>query len=746
MPSPASDNLVKVPGVVPQRLCPRVPRAEMLVRTGLIDRLHAVDATVIVLRAGAGFGKTVTLDQWASSEQRPVGWLTMDATDDDPVVLLRHLVSALADAGQDVELAAGALMRPDPDVAGIVYPALALAMERSTVPFLMVLDDVGNVSATGSLELGAQLIDLLPAGCTVVLSGRAIPDLHLARREVAGELVRLDESDLAFTPDEARDFVQREVLDLDDGEVDELVDLTNGWPAGVHLAVRALAEPGQPQREISDRVVSDRRLAWYLEEELLSQLAPSERAFLSDVSVLGHLCGPCCDAATGRDDSAVHLRALTAAGIAVPEMCSGNSDTYRLTPMLRPWLADELRRRDPRREAEVRLAEAHWLDERGDVDAAIRQALAAHDVEAGVDIVFRHLMTNVYRGDIASVQRGLELFPPKVVARNLLLLLTAGWVAFANGDRVELGSLLAEARTCRWERGELPDGTLEPELAVAALAMVSGFGGVEATLEAAEMIVAAGRDASRWWEFARHLLTVAEVSLGKVDPVEGFAEAEVATRSEPTVHAVTLAHLAIAHARRGDRTEADRLTRRAVEEESDHVGGGFSLTGMVHCAASVTAAMVGDRPRSRRHATDAAPMLDVTSRLVPRAGIQARQLLAEAAMIRGDREEADTMLAAARTLLDDEPAAAGLAESQDVLERRVAASAAAPAVDELTDRELRVAIELRTHRSLEEIGRHLYISRNTVKSHTMSVYRKLGVSSRSDAVERMLELGILAPG
>ncbi len=744
MASTASDNLVTLPGVVPQRLCPRVPRGDLLVRTSLIDRLCTTDATVVVLRAGAGFGKTVTLSQWANSDERRVGWLTMDATDDDPVVLLRHLVCALADAGQDVELAADALRRAEPDVAGTVYPALALAMQRSTDPFLMVLDDVGNVTAPASLALGAQLIDLLPAGSTVVLSGRAIPDLHLARRELAGELVRFDDSDLAFTPEQVRDIVRSEVAVLDDGEVDELLELTNGWPAGVHLAVRALADDSEPQREISQRLLSDRRLAEYVEQELLSRLAPAERSFLAEVSVLGHLCGPCCATATGRDDSAARLRALEAAGIAVGQ--ERGSDTYQLTPLVRRWLVDELRRSDPQREAEVRLAEAHWLDEHGDVARAIGQALAAGDVDAGADILFRHLMMNVYRGDITALQHSLEMFPPKVVARNLLLLVTAGWVAFANGNRVELGSLLADARTCRWERGELPDGTLGPELAVAALSMVSGFGGVEATLEDAELIVDAGRDASRWWEFARHLWTVAAVSLGKVDPVEGFTEAEVATRSEPTVHAVTLAHLAIAHARSGDRLEADRLARRAVEEESDHVGGGFSLTGMVHCAASLTAAMMGDRQRSRRHAADAGPMLDVTSRLVPRAGIQARQLLAEAAVIRGDRRQADEMLAAARTLLDDEPAAAGLAESQGVLERRVAASAAAPAVDELTDGELRVAVELRSHRSLEEIGQHLYISRNTVKTHTMSVYRKLGVSSRSEAVDRMLELGILAPG
>lgn len=51
--------------------------------------------------------------------------------------------------------------------------------------------------------------------------------------------------------------------------------------------------------------------------------------------------------------------------------------------------------------------------------------------------------------------------------------------------------------------------------------------------------------------------------------------------------------------------------------------------------------------------------------------------------------------------------------------------------------------ELPTHRSLEEIGDRLYISRNTVKSHAKSIYRKLGVSGRSDAVERAEQLALL---
>ena len=61
----------------------------------------------------------------------------------------------------------------------------------------------------------------------------------------------------------------------------------------------------------------------------------------------------------------------------------------------------------------------------------------------------------------------------------------------------------------------------------------------------------------------------------------------------------------------------------------------------------------------------------------------------------------------------------------------------------LTDAELRVLPLLATHLSFREIGERLYVSRNTIKTQAISVYRKLGVSSRSEAVDRAAQLGLV---
>jgi LuxR family maltose regulon positive regulatory protein len=61
----------------------------------------------------------------------------------------------------------------------------------------------------------------------------------------------------------------------------------------------------------------------------------------------------------------------------------------------------------------------------------------------------------------------------------------------------------------------------------------------------------------------------------------------------------------------------------------------------------------------------------------------------------------------------------------------------------LTTAELRLLPLLPTHLSLAEIGERLFVSRHTVKSQTVSIYRKLGVSSRGETISVMRELGML---
>jgi LuxR family maltose regulon positive regulatory protein len=118
-------------------------------------------------------------------------------------------------------------------------------------------------------------------------------------------------------------------------------------------------------------------------------------------------------------------------------------------------------------------------------------------------------------------------------------------------------------------------------------------------------------------------------------------------------------------------------------------------------------------------------------------------MLLEAALRRRDPGEAERQLALVDELLAVEVPPMVLRESAELLRAEVERHRRSAGVVALTAAEQRVLEQLPTHRSLVEIGEHLYVSRNTVKTHTMSIYRKLAVSGRSEAVERARQLGLL---
>jgi LuxR family maltose regulon positive regulatory protein len=163
----------------------------------------------------------------------------------------------------------------------------------------------------------------------------------------------------------------------------------------------------------------------------------------------------------------------------------------------------------------------------------------------------------------------------------------------------------------------------------------------------------------------------------------------------------------------------------------------------VPCVNAYAAARRGAFDESHLASEHGTRLLDSMNEAVPRAGIHCRLVLADAACLRRDYTQAETYLAEAEGLLPAEPDVEVLISWIDHL-REVTSKAQRPHGDgfSLTEAEFRVLEQLPTHRSLEEIGEHLYVSRNTVKSHTVSIYRKLGVSRRSAAVERARELGL----
>lgn len=712
-----------------------------------MQRVLDADVAAVVIQAGAGYGKSTMLGQVVAADPRPTGWLTLDPADDDPVVLLRHLVAALRDAGVEVGPLEAVLTGLDPEGHRRVMPLLAQALDRTGSPFLVAFDDVHVLTNAESVGFIEELVGLVPPGSAVVLAGRAMPDLPLVRWELAGNLIRLGEPDLAFTDEEAHLVLDASLTTLPARLESDVVRVSDGWPAGLHLAILALREHPDPPVLVDGLLVSNRRVVDYLQREVLARLEPDLRRFLLEISILDPLSGPVCDAVTGRTDSTELLDELIASGnlfvspVAVGAPGEGAAG-YRLHHLFAELLLSELRSVDAQQERPLRRRAATWYEQHGHVEAALRQALRADDVVLASEIVFRHFAGALQRGESVTVERWLGSFPGDVLASDALLALVAGWSAVVGGDRYAVAHHLDVARA-RPVEGILPDGTISHEVAIAVLEAISGFGGVLGTARSAAVVVAAGPVGSPWWQVARQLQAVSLVAAGLVDADEVFTAVEIDTRGAPSVHSVATSHLALACLRDGDPLVADRLASEALAEAVANGMGVYPLVGIVHCVASLTAAAVDDHGRSRSRAADAGAFLTLTERLNPRAGVQSRQLLAEAALLRGQPDDASPLVRSARALLESEPDAARLLRDQDALERRLGAVRSDPHVEVLTSAELRVLQELPTHRSLEEIGERLYVSRNTVKSHAKAIYRKLGVSSRGDAVERAAQLGLL---
>lgn len=732
-------------GVVPQRLRPPRARADLMQRSPLLGRLLAEEASLVTVRAGAGFGKTTLMSQWVEVDPRPAGWLSVDVVDNDPVVLLRHVVKGLAACGLDMARTEDLLQRRDPRIADEVLPALAGALEATETPFLLVLDDVHLIDHRDAVATVDDLVDLVPEGSTLALAGRALPPLRLARRSLSGGLVQLDQADLAYTPAEAFE-VTRQLDQLPSDVVQELIRCTDGWPAGLYLGVLALAEHPDPPLVLRGMLAADQRVAEYLHEEVLDRLPSDWRTFLLQASVLDRLSASLCDRVMERDDSAEVLVELAASGNLFV-LSLDDRDAFRLHDLFAELLLSELRRVDPGAEPRLRRREAEWHDERGESDAAVRQASASGDRTLASAMLYRQLFATTILGEVAALQRWLEGFPPDQVRSDGLVALCAGWLALSLGDRRALEMHLRDARAATYD-GMLPDGTVTYDVGLASLEMTASIGGIKEVAEQAAIVRAAGPGGSPWAGMAALMEAVALGYSRRADLVEELAHAELETRGLPAVHAVTLAQLGIAHARRGDRDTGIALILRAVAETREHRIESFSLVGIVHCAHSYAAALLGDSVASQAAADRGNAIRASMVHVVPRAHIHISLLLCEAAILRRDAAGAAKELAVMQRYLPEEPEAVVFVEWADELAERLGRlRAAGDAAVELTAAERRVLEQLPTHRSLVEIGEHLYVSRNTVKTHTLSIYRKLGVSGRSEAVARAGELGLLSrPG
>jgi LuxR family maltose regulon positive regulatory protein len=230
----------------------------------------------------------------------------------------------------------------------------------------------------------------------------------------------------------------------------------------------------------------------------------------------------------------------------------------------------------------------------------------------------------------------------------------------------------------------------------------------------------------------------------RADALFARAAAAATEAGAPPLAAVVLAERGIIAARRDDWAEALALADRALEL----IGGGefdaYWTSALVYTWAARAALHRGNLDAARQHLTRAAGLRPLLTHALPVVSVQALLELAHGYIALGDPGGAHAVLQQADNIFRQRPSLGALPAQADELREQLATMRRTGlGASSLTTAELRLLPLLATHLSFREIAERLYLSPNTVKSEAISIYRKLGVFSRSDAVRRGQQLGML---
>src|SRR5215216_3295629 len=452
-----------------------IPRTRpgFVARPRLVDRLAPAQAGELTLVcAPAGFGKTALLADWARRDPRPVAWLSLDDADNDPARFWRHVAAALETVCPGVADQVAALLQGLPPTSfEAVVTTLVNELAGVTGEVVLLLDDYHLIQAPQVHQSMELLLAHLPSQLRLVLASRADPPLPLARLRARGQLAELRERDLRFSPEETAELLRTAVgSELPEAAVVALADRTEGWVAGLQLAALSLQGRINPAAFIDGFSGSHRYVLDYLTEEVLDGQPDHLVRFLLETSILERLCGPLCDAVTGRADSQALLEQVERANlflVPLDEVRGWWRYHHLFADLLRARLATE----QPERVPELHRAAAAWSEAHGLADDAVRHALAAGDADWAAWLVERHADAVLLRSERTTLDRWLAALPAGVVAARPRLLLARALSALVGGRADEVGGLLDAAE--RAMTGAAGDEPFQPSVGRAGSLLVN---------------------------------------------------------------------------------------------------------------------------------------------------------------------------------------------------------------------------------------------------------------------------------
>jgi LuxR family transcriptional regulator, maltose regulon positive regulatory protein len=723
------------------------PRAGVIPRRRLfaaLDRLKDTELTVI--SGPAGSGKTVLVSSWlAVRTDLATAWATLDTGDDDPYRFWKYVAHAVDRVRPGMARPALATLRMPRTSVELAIADLLNGLAGYDGRIVIVLDDLHHVSAESCLRSLAYAVERLPPPARMIVTTRSDPGRRLSRLRARGALGELRAKDTAFTNEEAHELlVKRAGIPVTTEDIETLVDRTEGWPAGVSLAALWLAGIDEPSNGIRQFSGTHRHVADYLASEVLETVDHETRDFLLKTSIFDRFSAPPCDAILGTETARRMLADLERSNLFLIAL-DGRGDWYRYHHLFRELLRIELADTSSDVVPELHRRAAEWFRANGFIEQALVHAAAVSHDELAKLLTGEHL--NLIRaGKVDVLMDSLDLLSDDELAEHPVVAaagaVVAGTMGHPTAKRKRLEAI-AEAN-----RGDLPDAEQRYVEFVVSLTRASVLDhDLESTLGHAVRAVDLGRShvpglvviALAVSAYATYLR--GDATAARATAEEAIAQPDADRQLHGFVYARAL--LALLEYEAGRPHEAEVEARDTVVSARELGLAGTWTAGLAHHALGQALLQLGrvqeaerelDRAEVLRRGPE--PRLDHAHSLL---------VLAQARIARGRLTLAASELEAAREHLDAIGGLTRLAGLAADVERQLEeARAGSPKpVEPPSLAELAVLRLLATDLSQREIGNELFLSMNTVKTHTRKLYGKLGVSTREEAVRRANTLGLI---
>ncbi len=724
------------PILLATKLRPPAIHERAIARRGLVERLQRGSGCRLSLIAcPPGFGKTTLLASWREidAEHRPVAWMTLDPADNDPVRLWAHTIEAL----RRVCPALGRTFKPETvgadSIVEVVLPRLVNELDGQD-GVTLIFDDFHCVARGPASTSVAWFVEHAPSSVHVVVSTRTEPPLPVAVLRAHGDLLELRADDLRFTLEEAHAFLNGSLrLGLAPEDIEELVKRTEGWPAGLYLAALSLEGAVDRHDLVSRFGASSRHVVDFLVDEVLAGHDSKTQQFMFRSSVLGRLSGPLCDAVTQMQDSARTLEAIRRTNLFLSAL-DGQNEWYRFHPVFAQLLRLELEEREPGLAQMLHRRAYEWHRDHGLVGDAIHHAVEAGMFGEAAELIEESWLQHVNAFRFATVLAWLQQFPEEVLRSNARLFMVKAWVLSMSGKRPDAAPAMAAIEGLgKADGGALPHGFSSAESSLMLLRAAFPEGDVGAQMRDGLRASELEGPESPWRPVAGWALGVGLYFSDRFDEAEAWFRESVAlapASRQWLVAAASLAYRSLIEAQRQRVDEQVFLAEEAARVCADH-----GLEGVMGAQLLALGLSIAVRGRLE----DALPVVErsvIAFRAWGQPLTTALGLLYQASLLRtaGQSEAAGIAIAEARSVIDRCPDPGILLQRLEAIAGSPRAARVGTPGENLTRSELRVLGLLDTALTERDIAGKLYLSPNTVHSHVRSIYRKLGVSSRRDAL------------